>query len=682
MVDTQSIERQILIPYTSLDWSSVNGDVPVSPLFNDVYFSVEDGIAESRYHFIDGNDLENRFKNLSENTHFTILETGFGSGLNLLLTADLFLKNAPKTAHLHFVSVEGYPLPPNDMKKILQLALQSQHAKDLQISPDLIPSILGAYPPPCRGFHYRPLPLSNKSHSKRIHLNLYMGDIKDFIEELHTFPCGVADAVFLDGFAPAKNADMWQDTLFLKLPQLMKTGGTLATFTAAGFVRRSLENNGFIVHKTKGYGRKRERIIASYPLVKAPQSSPPQNIAIIGAGISGLTIAHACQQWGANVTVYNRDDTIMAGASGNPIGLIEPRLSNDNDATKHGTLNRAAYLHSVAYYDDLHATSQAIIGKKTIWSCKGLLFSPQSENEKKRLSRMIKKPLLPHEHMHFVHHEKAQEIAGVPVFQHNKKQSHSPPETPPEISNALIAYFPQAGGVYPHHIGQVLQHNITIHHNCEIISVKKEKDHWILRQKNGENSPPFDRVIICGGADSLHIHGLGLDTDNKDTMIRFNRGQISWATAEDTTKNEDSISSLKVAIGGHGYTTYDAPNHRLIFGATWDTLTPQEYANETWKNITQEGHLDNKNKGETLLPNIHNIAPENIQGRVAIRATVPDRMPLLGFLDDGLFLATGYGARGLQYAPLFAHICRNMLWKVFPPCFRKNIHDMNPKRFL
>ena len=656
MVDTENIDKQILLPYAQLDWSSSNGDVPVSPVFDDVYFSVDDGVAESYHHFIVGNDLVARFSALPDGAHFTVLETGFGSGLNFILTADLFFKHAPKTAHLHFVSVEGYPLSPTDMEKILNLALTSDGAVDLDIDKSLVQDLLSAYPVPCRGFHRCVLGGHLGGEKSRVNLTLYMGAIDDFMPALHSYDCGVVDAVFLDGFAPAKNPDMWQDDLFRRLPHLIKTNGTIATFTSAGFVRRALQDVGFTMSKTAGYGRKRERLVGVYEHTKT-NHTPPKNIAIIGAGIAGLTLAHACQNWGATVTIFNAHDKPMQGASGNPVGLIEPRLLNDNDTTNHGRLNRSAYLHSVGYYDNLHTLS-----KNPIWACKGLALCPVKQSEQNRLKKIVKNTPLPHDHLQKISHDAIQKIAGCDVFPHA------------QTGDNCIAYFPQAGAIYPAHIGDILSSKIDIKNNAKITAVKQVKKKWILTINNRDKTDAYDTIIVCAGIESLYISGIDATTQNHWDILRPNRGQISWTPPVKTPP--------KIAIAGQGYTAYNAIDDTIVFGATWDKLTAEEYAQNTWQKITPDSHADNVHKVSDLLPTLQGISPTQLEGRVAIRATVPDRMPLLGEMADGLFLATGYGARGLQYAPYLAQICTNLLWKVFPPCDSETVNYLHPSRHL
>ena len=65
---------------------------------------------------------------------------------------------------------------------------------------------------------------------------------------------------FLDGFAPAKNPEMWTPELFQAIRRLSDHGTTVATFTAAGIVRNGLKAAGFDIKKTKGFGRKRHMV--------------------------------------------------------------------------------------------------------------------------------------------------------------------------------------------------------------------------------------------------------------------------------------------------------------------------------------------------------------------------------------------------------------------------------------
>lgn len=219
---------------------------PYSSQFQDVYFSTENGLAETEYVFLQGNDLAQRFSKL-ENDRFTIIETGFGTGLNFLCTARLWLNDAPGNSTLHFITTEKYPLSADD--------IAASHKLWPKLKPMSLP-LLTQYPSL----------LSSKTvslYDDRVQLTLLLGDTNQTLATLHT----TADAWFLDGFAPAKNPEMWQQSLFQKMATLSKNNTTFATFTSASDVRRGLQAAGFEVSKRPGFGKKREMLVGRYSTV-------------------------------------------------------------------------------------------------------------------------------------------------------------------------------------------------------------------------------------------------------------------------------------------------------------------------------------------------------------------------------------------------------------------------------
>lgn len=213
--------------------------VPRSELYDDVYFSAEDGLAETRHVFIEGNNLPDAWAHADE---FIIAETGFGTGLNFLAAWQLFEETAKPDQCLKFISVELYPLRAIEIEEYL--APWSKEFKTI------LPVFLEKYPEKLLGRHAINI-------TERITLELYFGDVNDVLPQLQA----VVDAWFLDGFKPSKNPEMWSDIVFENMVRLTKLNGTFSTFTAAGFVRRGLEAVGFEVRKTPGFGRKREMIV-------------------------------------------------------------------------------------------------------------------------------------------------------------------------------------------------------------------------------------------------------------------------------------------------------------------------------------------------------------------------------------------------------------------------------------
>lgn len=213
---------------------------PYSIRFQDVYYSTDNGLQETDYVFLQGNQLASRWQQL-QNSTFTIIETGFGTGLNFLCAAQLWLKHAPKQATLHFISTEKYPL---SLQEITQA---------LQYWPDLT-DISGQFLA-----QYNVLSIQHKTISlfdHRVQLTVLIGDATDSLITLDQ----TADAWFLDGFSPAKNPQMWQPALFAQMARLSNSKSTFATFTSAGIVKRGLQAAGFAVNKQAGFGKKREML--------------------------------------------------------------------------------------------------------------------------------------------------------------------------------------------------------------------------------------------------------------------------------------------------------------------------------------------------------------------------------------------------------------------------------------
>lgn len=220
----------------ALEWRD---GLPYSTAFGDVYFSSDNGLLETEHVFINGNDLIKRWQTLSGSS-FIILETGFGTGLNFLCACDQWLKYAQENALLHFISVEKYPLTPADLRTALQHWHTLKHIAD---------ELLAQYE---TLLHGGAVMLFNQ----RISLQVLFGDATECLSSLDT----KADAWFLDGFAPSKNPDMWQPSLFEQMARLSHADSTFATFTSAGVARRGLTAAGFKVNKQPGFGRKREMI--------------------------------------------------------------------------------------------------------------------------------------------------------------------------------------------------------------------------------------------------------------------------------------------------------------------------------------------------------------------------------------------------------------------------------------
>ena len=213
-----------------LDWK---GDVPVARAFDDPYFSLGDGLAETRHVFLAGNGLPGRFS-----PGFHIAELGFGTGLNVL-AAWAAWRASGVDGPLRMTSFERFPMSASDMARAHRAYPELAGLSD---------GFLGGLGPD--GFQ-----------SDNLQLDLIVGDARE------TLPLweGKADAWFLDGFSPAKNPELWEPSLLAAVAHHTSAKGTAATYSAAGAVRRGLQDAGFEVQRVPGYGRKRHMTVARLP---------------------------------------------------------------------------------------------------------------------------------------------------------------------------------------------------------------------------------------------------------------------------------------------------------------------------------------------------------------------------------------------------------------------------------
>ena len=213
-----------------LEWHDTG--VPVSKQFDDPYFSLENGLEETRHVFLTGNGLHARFRD-----GFHIAELGFGTGLNLLAAWQAW-KESNASGKLHFTSFELFPMNPDEMAQSLAL---------FPVDPILAQQLIDA--------------MRKDAHQTTFDdlvFNLVIGDARQTVRTWeHT-----ADAWFLDGFSPAKNPELWETGLLQDVFDHTNPSGSAATYTAAGAVRRGLSDVGFEVERIKGFGRKRHMTVA------------------------------------------------------------------------------------------------------------------------------------------------------------------------------------------------------------------------------------------------------------------------------------------------------------------------------------------------------------------------------------------------------------------------------------
>lgn len=626
-------------PTNAVDWRDGQ---PYSTRFDDVYFSTnpdhpQQGVAETEYVFLQHNQLANRWASPQQST-FTIVETGFGTGLNFLCACKLWLETAPSQAQLHFISIEKYPLSYADMQKAHQCW------GDLQA---LSQSLLVQYRGLCEGMHHLYL------YAGRIQLTLCIGDVTTLLPQLNA----KADAWFLDGFSPAKNPEMWQPALYKEMARLSHRQTTFATFTSAGFVRRGLIEHGFSAQKAAGFGLKREMLFGQFtgePTISA--AKPVNTTIVIGAGIAGCATAYALAQRGVHVTLIERHANIAQEASGNPKGVLYPRLAGR--ASTQDRLALSSYLYTLRLLQQLALPSE-------VFQACGLLQLGFNARESARILEIAQRQLS-HEIVRFVSAEAATQLAGVPIAYDG-------------------LYFGDGGWINPSAFCHALmQHpNITLMTETQAIELSPVGNQWHVINTQ-QTIIAADTVVIANANDALSF------AQTAHLPLTAVRGQMTSVNA-----TEDS-RQLNTVLCTDGYITpSNAGQHCL--GATFA-------ANDTNLDVRTTDDQHNLAMVKRMSPQLASLQSQPHVGRAALRCSTPDYLPMVGELINaellsqvppkhktpasqlpwhhGLYINVGHGTKGLTTAPLCAELLACMMTDAPYPIELDMASQLNPNRFL
>lgn len=378
-------------------------DHPISQRFDDIYFSLQDGLAETDHVFLKGNHLPERFAGQSR---FTIAETGFGTGLNFLSVWTAFDRAAAPGAVLDYISFELYPLSAAEIENALShwsLAFDGR-----------LEQLVKHYPLRIPGWHRVDFSVAGRV---RVRLTLIFDDVNLAMPRM-VAPRGV-DAWFLDGHAPAKNPQMWSEIVFTHMARLSAPGATLASFTAAGVAKDGLRRAGFDIQKTRGYGRKRDMIIGHYAAggVTLPHT-PPRRVAILGGGLAGTACAAALRLRGIDHVLFETAPGLATGASGNPAGLFNPRFSAERN--RQSDFYAAAFAHAARVLRDHPSLNPC-----------GSLHLVTDADKEKRFQACLNSWGWHEDHMRFLSASEAREVAGI------------------DLDGAAL-YLPDSGQVSPH----------------------------------------------------------------------------------------------------------------------------------------------------------------------------------------------------------------------------------------
>ena len=619
--------------------------MPVSSAFDDVYFSREGGVAETAHVFLQGNGLPERWHHNADGVEylrvvqgqrprpqpFTIAELGFGTGLNFLVTMKAFRAHAHPTARLYYIAIEKFPFTPEQLSALL--AQQPELAAEAA-------ELLAAYPLRLPGLH--------RMHFGNVMLTLCFGDVGAMLEEMQA----PIHAWYLDGFSPAKNPEMWGEALYRQMQRLSVAGTSFATFTAASYVRRGLEAVGFSVKKTAGFGRKREMSVGVFEGMVPPHGeachdapcvagvnalgghgvkAPFNHILVVGAGIAGATLARALAERGCLVTVLERG-TVASGASGNAAGVWFPQITK-----QWGTPSAwyfAAYGYALHQQKRWHAQGLEF----THASC-GMLRLPRHADEEMLLTHLNETHGLDARIVHWLSREEASAQSGVAL-------------------QTGAAFFPAGTWLNPQQLcSALLQHaHITVRDHAPVQALTRAGDGWRVTLANGEAMETAQCCITAAHESTVLLADYGIN-------LGCVGGQVS------AFLRNDAAAPLRSILCHSGYVIPTA-NH-LLAGAT--------YHRDDLLSVTAARHDENRAALAAILPTMPPL--EVVGGRSSIRATTPDRLPFIGAVDDGLYVATGFGSRGLLSAPLAAEIIASAIAGEPPPVTAALLRALNPLRF-
>ncbi|EMW6688159.1 bifunctional tRNA (5-methylaminomethyl-2-thiouridine)(34)-methyltransferase MnmD/FAD-dependent 5-carboxymethylaminomethyl-2-thiouridine(34) oxidoreductase MnmC [Enterobacter hormaechei] len=634
---------------------------PVSRDFDDVYFSNDNGLEETRYVFLEGNHLSTRFPEHPRRL-FVVAESGFGTGLNFLTlwqAFDCFRAAYPEATlqRLHFISFEKFPLTAHDLRLAHQRWPELAHwAEQLQTQ----------WPPAIGGCHRLIL------DDGRVTLDLWLGDINDLTDKLDDSMNQKVDAWFLDGFAPAKNPDMWSPHLFSAMARLARPGATLATFTSAGFVRRGLQEAGFTMRKTKGFGRKRDMLVGvmeqdlAIP-VQAPwfarRASTSCEVAIVGGGIASALLSLALLHRGWQVTLYCADEAPATGASGNRQGALYPLLSSHDPALFQ--FFPAAFTFARRLYDSLP------VAFDHDWC--GVTQLGWDEKSQQKITQMLSLGL-PEDIAHAVTAQQVAETAGVDTGCGGIQYPLGGWLCPAELTSAAIA------------LGQ--SRGLTVHYAHKVQSLSRTA-HWELRFADGKEAQHASVVLANG-------HHISQFTQTASLPVYPVGGQVSHIPTA------PQLSKLRQVLCYDGYLTPQNPsNGHHCIGASY-------HRGETDMQYSEADQQQNRQRLVDCFPDASWAKEVDVsegQARCGVRCATRDHLPMAGNVPDydatlevyqdladsketavsapvhpELFMLGGLGSRGLCSAPLLAEALAAQMSDEPVPLDRVTLAGLNPNR--
>ena len=613
------------IENADLEWKCIDGiEIPYAKKFGDIYFSQDNGLLETHHVFINANDLETRLAELKNYAYFHVGETGFGTGLNILTLWQVWQRVRPANhSRLHVTTVEKFPLSKTDLIRALKVW------PELKVLAD---QLIIQYPLPIAGCHRLSFP------EDRFSIDLWLGDAHDIFPIM---PKNAAvDAWFLDGFAPACNPDIWQEQVLKNIVRLSKPSTTFSSFSVAGVLKRGLRELGIRVSRPRGFLHKREMLkgifdaendlenkdLADTASFLAPANSKQRHIAIIGAGIAGLSCAHAFAQRGHKVTIFDQS-VPLAGASGNPLALLNPKLCPIEQSAEH--LMTLAWQHALNHYSKFRAFQSIAVHQLALKNAPDLLALAEQYPA------------------NVLHAQNSDALEIETTFQ----------------SLALNL----AGSIHPHSLkDQILEHPLINFKQAHVACIEKDESNILKLIDHQQNHLGlFDHVVVCcAKASQIFFEYF--------PVLKPIRGQVSWVN------NQTAPLNLNHAYSYGGYCMQLNPKE-LILGASF-------YPNRDDDVVLMEDHQHNLELIANVFPNYAKTLPEidQWQGRASVRAQSLDYFPLLGKMQDDaeIYTFSGLGSKGFLFAPLCSEVLAAEVLGEACPVPMKLMQKLDVKRFI
>lgn len=603
----------VIVPTATLERAA--GGAPYSREFQDVYHSAQGGLAQARHVFLGGNRLPQRWQGRDS---FAIVETGFGLGVNFLAAWDAWRRDPRRPRRLHFVSVESTPFTRDD------LAAALEPFEELRT---LVPALLATWPAPLAGFHRMHYDGGN------VALTLLLGDARALLPQL----VARADAFFLDGFAPARNPELWSPEVVRELARLAAPGATLATWTVAGGVRTALGDAGFAVERHEGFGGKREMLAGMFTARVAEMRAPARQAVVVGSGLAGVMAAErlASRDWDVQLV-----DT-LAERTPPAVGVLRP-VANLRDAT-NARISRSAFLYALQHLRALQHD-----GYHLQWERCGVLQLAGDDDEARRLAAIAQSQGHPAWLLEYVDAERAQALAGRRVRQAGWWFPQGAWVSPPSFG---VATFARAGRWLRRLTGRA------------VTRIEREGGDWRALDADGRVIAEAPTMVIANGADAKRL------LPEARLPLASVRGQLTYLPATPSRR-------LDIVVSGSGYIA-PIPGGGHSVGATYqhDDDDPM---------VRAADHRDNLARAEEMLPGITTgVHPMHLAGWTGFRTTVPDRLPVFGATAEaGIHVASGLGSRGLLWAPLGAELLVSVLEGEPLPLSRDHAGALSPLRFL